>query len=270
MGSFMETTLVDELKCEMKNNPAMQVQVDPNEDTEWNDILRSKGIIPEKPPSPTAQLEEALSEALQKAHDNRLEHKTLDELEALEDEEDEEFLNEYKQKRYAQIQQLADKSKFGMVYPVSKPEYESEITQASEEAFVFVHLSLNLKLQSRLLADLFVQLAAKFKEIKFVDIPGSRAVKNYPEGHCPTLLVYHKKDVVKQYVTLTQLGGNSTTLQDLEQVLVDVGAVKDTDERLVINQEDDDLKEAHRLRFIDKKTIKNDKLSEDEDDDFFD
>ena len=66
----------------------INVEVDPNEDTEWNDILRSKGIIPEKPPSPTPMIEEALNEARRLAHENRLEGKELDELAELEDEEE--------------------------------------------------------------------------------------------------------------------------------------------------------------------------------------
>lgn len=61
-----------------------------------NDILRKHGIIPEKPPSPTPIIEEALREAVQRAHDNRLEDKDLDELNELEDEEDEQFLNRYR------------------------------------------------------------------------------------------------------------------------------------------------------------------------------
>jgi hypothetical protein len=63
-----------------------------------NDILRKHGIIPEKPPSPTPMIQEALEEARRLAHDNRLEGKDLDELAELEDDEDEEFLNSY---RYA-------------------------------------------------------------------------------------------------------------------------------------------------------------------------
>lgn len=74
----------------------INVEVDPNEDTEWNDILRSKGIIPEKPPSPTPMIEEALTEARRLAHENRLEGKELDELAELEDEEDEDFLESYR------------------------------------------------------------------------------------------------------------------------------------------------------------------------------
>ena len=61
-----------------------------------NDILRQHGIIPEKPPSPTPIIEEALQEAFKRAHENRLEGKDLDELNELEDEEDEDFLNKYR------------------------------------------------------------------------------------------------------------------------------------------------------------------------------
>jgi hypothetical protein len=67
--------------------------------TDWkqrNDILRKHGIIPEKPPSPTPVIQEAIKEAQRQAHENRLEGKDLDELDELEDEEDEAFLNKYR------------------------------------------------------------------------------------------------------------------------------------------------------------------------------
>lgn len=249
----------------------INTQVDPDEDTEWNDILRAKGIIPEKPPSPSLQLEEALQEAVVKQWDNRLEGKDLEELEDLEGEEDEEFLEEYKNRRLKELDELSKAAKYGRVYPISKPEYKEEITDASNDTFVLVHLSLQSSLQSRLLSSLFITLAGKFPELKFVEIPGSRAVENYPEGNCPTILIYRNGDVLKQYITLTQLGGNATTIKDLEKVLVDINSVKDTDKRLVINSEDEDLDEAHRLRFL-KKSIRgrtNDENSDD-DDDFFD
>jgi hypothetical protein len=41
-------------------------------------------------------IQEALIEATRKAHENRLEDKDVDELDALEDEEDEEFLQQYR------------------------------------------------------------------------------------------------------------------------------------------------------------------------------
>jgi hypothetical protein len=248
-------------------DPKVEMQVDPDEDTEWNDILRKHGVIPERPPSPTAQLEEALQEAVVKQWENRLEGKDLDELEALEDDEDEDFLEEYKNKRLRELNELSRAAKFGRVYPVTKPEYKTEITDASQDTFVLVHLSLQSSLQSRLLSSLWIPLATKFPELKFVEIPGSRAIENYPDANCPTILIYHKTDVVKQIITLTQLGGNATTLKDLEKVLVDISAVKDNDKRLVVNNEDEDLEEAHRLRFM-KKSVRA--MDDDDDDDFFD
>ncbi|ESX01427.1 phosducin-like protein [Ogataea parapolymorpha DL-1] len=245
------------------------MQVDPNEDTEWNDILRAHGIIPEKEKDPTEQLEEALAEAVQKQHENRLENKTLDELDELEDEEDEEFLQQYKQKRIAEMNRLAARAKYGTVYPITKPEYKQQVTDASQDCFVVVHMSLQSALQSRLLASLLAQLAPRLPDVKFVDIPADRAVENYPEANCPTLLVYHKGDVVKQAVTLAQLGGNQTKLADLESWLCSTGAVAETDSRLSINRLDEDLEESRQTRFV-KKSLRGSNLSDDDDDDFFD
>lgn len=75
----------------------VNVPVDnPNADTEWNDILRKHKIIPEKPPSPTPYLEEALADARRLAQEHRLEGKGLDELDELEDDEDDAFLEIYR------------------------------------------------------------------------------------------------------------------------------------------------------------------------------
>ena len=61
-----------------------------------NDILRKHGVIPDKPPSPTPIIQEALLEAQNNAQENRLEDKDLDKLDELEDEEDEAFLDKYR------------------------------------------------------------------------------------------------------------------------------------------------------------------------------
>ncbi len=53
-------------------------------------------MIPEKPPSPTPLIEDAILEARRLAHEHRLEGKDLGELDELEDEEDEAFLEKYR------------------------------------------------------------------------------------------------------------------------------------------------------------------------------
>lgn len=258
----------------MQNEPMFQVQVDESEDTEWNDILRAKGVIPERPPSPTQQLEEALEEALAKQHENRLEGKDLSDLEELEDDEDEDFLQQYKLKRMAEIAKLQAKSKFGDVIHISKPDYNKEVTLASKgqtvatesdvvevdnpnAVYVFLHLSSQGKLQSRILDHIFQKMAPKYPEIKFVEIPGNRAIENYPDDNCPTLLVYYNGDVLKNMITLLELGGNNTTLKEFEALMVRVGALKDSDDRLIINQDDEESREDRKLKFANNKGIRS-------------
>ena len=74
--------------------------------------------------------------------------------------------------------------------------------------------------------------------------------------------------MIKQYVTLTRLGGNDTKIRDLERVLVDIKAADINDKRLLINQEDEDIEEEKRLRFM-KKSVRNETTADDEDD-FYD
>lgn len=245
----------------------MNVEVDPNEDTEWNDILRAHGVIPERAPSPSAQLEAALEESIQKAHDNRLEDKTLDELDALEDEEDEDFLNTYKLKRMAEIQTMASREKFGSVQIISKPEYTDEVTNASKnDVYVFLHIMYPGVPQSKLLTGLFQRTAEKFKDLKFVEIDARQINDKYASTSCPTILVYHNTNVVKQYVTLTELGGNGTNLEDIENMLVSLGAVKASDRRLIQNADDEDRPVYSTIR----SSTLNTRSADSDDDDFYD
>lgn len=222
----------------------INVPVDnPNEDTEWNDILRSKGIIPEKPPSPTPQIEEAVLQARDLAHQNRLEHKTLSELSDLEDsEEGEAFLQQYRQRRLAELNTLAKTSIYGSVYPLQKPDYQREVTDASNKAYVFVLLTSTLgpqgNVESALAEQLWPPLAERFGDIKFCIIRADMCIEGYPERNCPTVLVYKDGDIKKQLVTLKELNGEQTRLQDFERLLVDVGALERGDVRLLEAQAD--------------------------------
>jgi len=71
---------------------------------------------------------------------NDLEKKTLDELDELEDEEDERVLEEYRQKRIAEMKELANKSKYREVREISAEDYVREINNAGEDVWVILHL----------------------------------------------------------------------------------------------------------------------------------
>ncbi|KIW07473.1 uncharacterized protein PV09_01441 [Verruconis gallopava] len=212
----------------------IQVDVNPNEDTEWNDILRKHGILPEKPPSPTPMIEEALQEARRLAHENRLEGKDLDELAELEDEEDEDFLESYRKKRMAELSTLSSKSIYNQVYPLQKVDWSREVTDESHKAFVLVLLtsSHGTNTESHLMIEIWRELARRFGDIKFCQIRGDLCIDGYPDRNTPTILIYKDGDIKKQIVTLRELRGSQTTSRDIENILIDSGALKIGDHRL--------------------------------------
>jgi hypothetical protein len=239
----------------------VNVPVDsPHADTEWNDILRKHGILPEKPPDPEPVIQEALLDAQRRAHEDRLEDKDLDELHDLEDEEDEAFLEKYRKQRLAELSTLQKSSVHGQVYPLQKPDYARDVTEASAKCFVLVHLtsSLGTNVESRVLTELWRHLARKYGDVKFCETRADLCIEGYPERSVPTILVYRDGDIKRQVVTLRELNGVRTNMADLERLLIEVGAVKDNDARM--KRRDSSANEQSKVRSSSK--------HEDDDDDW--
>lgn len=215
-------------------------------------------------------IEEAILEGRRLAHENRLEGRDLDELDELEDDEDEAFLEIYKQKRMAELSNLQKKSIHGDVYPISKPEYQREVTDASKNGPVLVNLmaSMGTNVESRVLSELWRQAAKEYGDIKFCEIRASQAIENYPDRNCPTILIYNKGDIVKQVVTLLTLGGVRTNMRHIDDLLVEVGAVPDSDMRVVKRRRAAEDAEEERLAGKSIKTGAVGRSLEDDDDDW--
>ena len=213
----------------------VQAPVDhPDADTEWNDILRRQGIIPEKPPDPEPIIQEALIEAKKLAHENRLEGKDLEELNELEDEEDEDFLDRYRKQRLNELSNIARSSIYNQVFPLQKIDYARDVTEVSQISFVVVLMtsSTGTNYESAVLSNLWPQLAEQFGDIKFCEIRANLCVEGYPDQNTPTVLIYKDGDIKRQIVTLKELNGTQTNLQDLQRVLISVGALKQNNTRL--------------------------------------
>lgn len=215
-------------------------------------------------------IEEAIEEARRLAHENRLEGKELDELDELEDEEDEAFLELYRQKRMQELSALSKKSVHGTVYPISKPEYGREITEASNKGPVFLNLtsSTNTNVESRVLSELWRQAAKEYGEVKFCEMRADRAIENYPEKNCPTILVYKNGDIIKQIVTLVTVGGVRMNMLNIDNLLVETGAVPESDMRVLKRRRA--AEEAEDERLMSNKSIKTSKTLDDDDDDDWD
>lgn len=201
---------------------------DPNEDTQWNDILRSKGIIPEKSKEVTENdivdiLENTINEKTGRTTDD-LEGKTLDELDELEDEEDEIILWEYRQKRIAEMKQLASKSKYGELKEISSEDYVQEVNNAGQDVWVVLHLYKAGIPLCTLVNQYLTSLARKFPATKFVKII-STCIPRWPDKNLPTIFIYHNGSMVKQIIGPIELRGMKLTEAELEWMLGQAEAV---------------------------------------------
>lgn len=142
---------------------------DPNEDTQWNDILRSKGIIPPKEKEISENdivnlVESTISQknqsntfsysssihilidyscypfSINSADEKEMKDMSLDELDELEDEEDELVLLRYRNQRIAEMKALAEKAKYGNVMEISAVDYVEQVNKAGSDVYVVLHL----------------------------------------------------------------------------------------------------------------------------------
>ena len=117
--------------------------------------------------------------------------------------------------RMAELSTIATASVFNQVYHLQKPDYSKDVTEASNTAFVLVHLtsSLGTNVESRLLSEVWREMALKFGDIKFCEIRADMCIEGYPERNTPTILVYRNGDIQKQVVTLRELSGEQTNIK---------------------------------------------------------
>lgn len=124
------------------------------------------------------------------------------------------------------------------------------MTEVSHKSYVFVLLtsSLGTNHESALLTQIWRDLAQRFGDVKFCEIRADLCIEGYPERNTPTVLIYKDGDIKKQVVTLRELRGDKTDVRDLERVLVEVGAVKQTDPRMERRRDEEEPAARGKLR----------------------
>lgn len=154
------------------------------------------------------------------------EQASLEELDELEEElDDESFMAEYREKRIAELRAKAKTERFGSVIEISKSQWTREVNDASNECWVIVHLYQTHVENCGVLAACLDQLAAKFKQIKFLKIKATSAVENWKDLDCPALFMYHDGSMQHQLITLRTLRGGQTRADDLEWHLHTMGVL---------------------------------------------
>ncbi|XP_051564406.1 phosducin-like protein 3 [Myxocyprinus asiaticus] len=200
---------------------------DPNADTEWNDILRRKGILPPKETPQEDEEEEQLHQQLSVV--KTYESMTLEELEENEDEfndEDEIAMEMYRQKRLAEWKANQIKNVFGEVTEISAQDYVLEVNKAGDGIWVVLHLYKQGIPLCTLINQHLSELARKFPQTKFLKSISSTCIPNYPDRNLPTLFVYYEGEMKAQFIGPLVFGGMNLKCDELEWRLSESGAVK--------------------------------------------
>jgi len=203
---------------------------DPNEDTEWNDVLRSRGIIPEKTKEKEISEDEIIAmmdKAIEKKNLGKaMEDMNLDELDELEDEEEERVLEEYRRARMAEIKKLQAKSSFGTVGEISAQDYVNEVNKAGDGIWVILHLYKQGIPLCALINQYMTNIAAKNPDVKFLKSISTTCIPNYPDRNLPTIFVYYEGEMKKQLAGPHNFRGMNMTSDEFEFILGKTGAIK--------------------------------------------
>lgn len=105
----------------------------------------------------------------------------LDELEEDEEFADTRFLDDYRQKRIAEMKEKAKTEKFGTVQNLVRADFVREVSDASKECWVVVHLHQDYVEKSNTLAQHLRLLAPKHKATKFLQIEADQCIEGYPD-----------------------------------------------------------------------------------------
>ncbi|KAG9085774.1 hypothetical protein FRC06_003456 [Ceratobasidium sp. 370] len=180
----------------------------PNEDTEWNDILRAQGILPPRPktpPTPSPPGSPTISEKLQDASDAALEELEGD----APDSDTERVVQEYRRRRMRELSKADEEGKEG--------------SGSGQPVVCYLYKDGNAAC-TRLTGHLKT-LAARYPSTKIVSIIRNKCIENYPDRHLPTLFFYRNGNPVSQ---VTAWGTDRPrTLQEIESILRALGMVSE-------------------------------------------
>jgi hypothetical protein len=123
--------------------------------------------------------------------------------------------NMHRKKRMGELAAINTASVYNQVYHLQKPDYSRDVTEASSKAHVLVLLtsSHGTNGESRVMIDIWRQLAQRFGDVKFCQMRADLCIEGYPEKNTPTVLIYKDGDIKKQIVTLRELKGGHTTAE---------------------------------------------------------
>lgn len=203
-----------------------------HEETEWETVQKRFGNLGGQAPLPPAEIpvnEDILTQYTvsvadrmvekqrmtedgdgdpDKSHDKDGEDAELDELDDM-DPEEREFFEQYRKQRMAEM--MMAQNRFGHVVEVTAQSFVSEVTDASKKGVWVVVMLGDENRASELLHSIFLVLAEKFPQVKFVHGVAAQCMPKVPEKKLPIILIYKDGKIKKQELGMATFGGARAT-----------------------------------------------------------
>lgn len=228
--------------------------------SEWEDIHVKMGNWEARPQETPQHVlnKEAIGKAEQ--HDP-IANKDIEELKDMEDDFDDDFLEQYKQKRLEEIKVMSQKPQYGTVEEISKQDYVNEVTNAPKDVFVVLHLHQDYSDVSSRLNMIFIELARLHTTIKFLRIKADRCIEGFPDVKVPTLIIYKSGELLRNIIRVDKEIVNMN-LGGVERFLKKVGVLPKA-----LGEDDEENEEYGK--FMLKRNVKDreEDRSDSEDDD---
>jgi hypothetical protein len=198
------------------------------ETTEFEDILVKKGIIDERPEILIEKMIKAemlaRGEAEPESAEEALGNMSLKQLDKVEDDYEEDVLLKIRRERVAQLQAQQKREKFGVVLPLIRQEFITNVTEASKDSWVVCELYSSGIEASLVMTQLLRQVAERHRAVKFVRILSTDCVENWPDSRVPCLLLYRDGTMQRELVGMGHCGGaEKATVKSLEGSLEAAG-----------------------------------------------
>jgi hypothetical protein len=221
--------------------------------TEWEDIQVKMGnyVPTEKQTESNDKIQQIAIEEMQKY--DPLANKTVEQLDELEDEEDDEVLKRYKETRIKEMKELASRPHFGKLLELKKQDYIQEVTNAPKGVYVVLHLYQDYLMDCKILDKIFDSLAHRFVLVKFMRIKANECVEGLKDKDVPAVIIYHDGQLLKQLIPASYYFGGAGKLspEKVEWILGSLKVIKTELENDPFDEDDDSgfkVTKAHKQK----------------------
>lgn len=168
--------------------------------------------------------------------------------------DEDDFIERYREERIKQLKS----EKYGTVVPIQRTEWNHQVNDASKDGtWVIINLtaqksSPNLHPMHKdicvLIENEIIPLVArKYPAVKFVSIPSTSAIENWPENNLPTLFCYRYGKLQHQLIGLGEFGvKNESDGVNCDKVEYRLGKLGIIDTDVVEDVDFDDTKQLNR------------------------